>query len=97
MVLSKKLSQGYNYSSTVTKGNNSPPLPVLSLISGSLGPLLTTSLDPKKILIKYDVSYSLSISSIAHKTRVDNIMSSCYISLDQWITLRNYGLIEPFD
>ena len=32
------------------------------------------------------VSYALSISSIACKTRIDNIMSLCYIYVDQKIS-----------
>ena len=53
-----------------------------------------------------DVSYALSISSIARKTHVDNIMSLCYIYVDQKRTPRNDGLsdhvypsvcIEPSD
>ena len=37
------------------------------------------------------VSYALSISSIACKTRIDNIMSLCYIYVDKKINPRKYG------
>ena len=41
-----------------------------------------------------DVSYALSISSIARKTHVDNIMSLCYIYVDQKRTPINDGLYD---
>ena len=39
-----------------------------------------------------DVSYTLSIIIISVKSRVDDNISSCYISVDKKITPRNDGL-----
>ena len=56
---------------------------------------LWASVNKRKIYPKVTpVSYALSIISIARKTLVDNIISQCYISVDQKRNPRNDGLSD---